>query len=570
MLTKATYAMVENAPVNVLDYGAVGDGVTDDLAALRSAVAAACSQKVPLVFPENKVFLVTPTVADVSGALLSFTVGIPVIGNNATIKIADNTPGYATIIGNMNTAIDLTGLDISGLVFDHNAENTNNFTATGAVLNSARHTVYVKRGSMFRFWNNTVDRASCTNSVVYSGDGNTANCFVENNLWKRVGKTPNGLYFDHSTLYLTGDNINVTGNTFEGDFWGAGGTTCAIEVHPGYRCVIANNIGTKYHSAINYAGVYETDSTDGIVSGNAFEVLRHGVVIFGSVYLTHVSGYSIDGLRIFGNIFRIRNSLPKDEITGGTLGCGGIIFNYALSLGVRDVYVHDNHCVYDIESTPSDYGTTAVAYGIPEASANTSYERVHFYNNVAANPPGVVVCMGGGNGTLTNCLAYPIYIDNPCGINNGSYPFTLKNAFRVLPNTITSDLKVGGSIRNADKDKLVLPAVLNCTTNSNAADIKIVIDEILWTDPPADFTSFKLLTTYSDNSIPYFRAVVSNGSVQTLGDFAPFSPARCKVGSVILRKDTNTASVYVTTGTATTTLTPATTTEVAAVYSIVN
>ena len=29
-LTKVTYAMIEGAAINVLDYGAVGDGVTDD------------------------------------------------------------------------------------------------------------------------------------------------------------------------------------------------------------------------------------------------------------------------------------------------------------------------------------------------------------------------------------------------------------------------------------------------------------------------------------------------------------------------------------------------------------
>lgn len=28
-LTKATYSMIEGAPVNVLDYGAVGDGSAD-------------------------------------------------------------------------------------------------------------------------------------------------------------------------------------------------------------------------------------------------------------------------------------------------------------------------------------------------------------------------------------------------------------------------------------------------------------------------------------------------------------------------------------------------------------
>lgn len=37
-LTKATYSMIEGAPVNVLDFGAVGDGATDDTAAIQAAI----------------------------------------------------------------------------------------------------------------------------------------------------------------------------------------------------------------------------------------------------------------------------------------------------------------------------------------------------------------------------------------------------------------------------------------------------------------------------------------------------------------------------------------------------
>lgn len=40
-LTKATYSLIEGAPVNVLDYGATGDGSTDDHAAFSAALTAA-------------------------------------------------------------------------------------------------------------------------------------------------------------------------------------------------------------------------------------------------------------------------------------------------------------------------------------------------------------------------------------------------------------------------------------------------------------------------------------------------------------------------------------------------
>jgi hypothetical protein len=50
-LTKATYSMIEGAPVNVLDYGAVGDGVANDTAALNAALAFAVANNRCLYLP---------------------------------------------------------------------------------------------------------------------------------------------------------------------------------------------------------------------------------------------------------------------------------------------------------------------------------------------------------------------------------------------------------------------------------------------------------------------------------------------------------------------------------------
>jgi len=50
-LTKATYSMIEGAPVNVLDYGAVGDNTTDNTTAIQNALNAAAGGE--CYFPEG-------------------------------------------------------------------------------------------------------------------------------------------------------------------------------------------------------------------------------------------------------------------------------------------------------------------------------------------------------------------------------------------------------------------------------------------------------------------------------------------------------------------------------------
>jgi hypothetical protein len=50
-LTKATYSMINGQYINAADYGAVGDGVTNDTAALNAAYAAAATSKLNLYIP---------------------------------------------------------------------------------------------------------------------------------------------------------------------------------------------------------------------------------------------------------------------------------------------------------------------------------------------------------------------------------------------------------------------------------------------------------------------------------------------------------------------------------------
>lgn len=69
-LTKVSFSLINGAPINVLDFGAVGDGATDDTVAIQAAIAAAVGGA-PIYFPyglylTSQPILFNPTVFSIN------------------------------------------------------------------------------------------------------------------------------------------------------------------------------------------------------------------------------------------------------------------------------------------------------------------------------------------------------------------------------------------------------------------------------------------------------------------------------------------------------------------------
>lgn len=84
-LTKVTYSMIEGALLNVLDYGAVGDGVTDDSVAFQNAINAASSASQGIFLPSGKYRLTE--IIEVPNSVY-----IEGVGCQMTISGTPNTP----------------------------------------------------------------------------------------------------------------------------------------------------------------------------------------------------------------------------------------------------------------------------------------------------------------------------------------------------------------------------------------------------------------------------------------------------------------------------------------------
>jgi hypothetical protein len=85
-LTKVSYAMIEGAAFNVLDFGAIGDGTTDDTVAIQAAAAALqANGGGTLYFPPGTYVVFSST----TGNLCAFSGldGVSCIGYGATIEV---------------------------------------------------------------------------------------------------------------------------------------------------------------------------------------------------------------------------------------------------------------------------------------------------------------------------------------------------------------------------------------------------------------------------------------------------------------------------------------------------
>lgn len=95
-LTKTSYSLLNGAPINVVDYGAVGDNTTNDTAAIQAAIDAMTNGSA-LVFASGKTYRVTAPIVvppNLTGCVFQ--------GNGSTIRADHNGDGLVMVATNQN------------------------------------------------------------------------------------------------------------------------------------------------------------------------------------------------------------------------------------------------------------------------------------------------------------------------------------------------------------------------------------------------------------------------------------------------------------------------------------
>ena len=279
--------------VDVLDHGAVGDGLVDDTAAIQAALAAAVATGVRVVLLPRGTYKVTPVV---QSRAITAPSNVTLRGQHATIKVASGSPAYEAVISHV-PAEALDNFQVEGVIFDLNKAGN---PQTAVVANESRCAVKQYRGTGLRFRGNRVVNVDGTNTVVANGGGATGvpvvtDVEITNNVFVDVGGVA---AHDHSTIYTHGEGVVITGNRFYGTAGPSPSAVCAIEAHGNGHVVSGNHIN-GYREAINVTGA--ANRTDSFTcTGNTIVRCLRGIRVFALALYGGVQP-ALRGVAVTGN-----------------------------------------------------------------------------------------------------------------------------------------------------------------------------------------------------------------------------------------------------------------------------
>lgn len=432
-LTKVTYSMIEGAPLNVQDFGAVGDGVTDDTNAFIAAAAALQSGQA-LDFPTGTYLISYQGAAhsSVNGNVVMDFLGLSDItfqGNGSVIKINNhniatygglrfmNFKGCQTVnISGFNFEMTFTGVNTSASYYPFcGAITAIDDTADGQTQAELNGTFTIT-DCTFNLYHPYGQYAQ--SGAPYSGDGN--------NGFKVFSVFASGPYlgstYDAQCRNITIENCGTKDGHNAYGFW-----------------VWAwNNVNIKNCFAENWVG--KQSNAAGAVSGGGVAFIRYhqflcsGIVVDGCNFVAKpCSSRTVAGYQ--GNaIFVTLNTNQTGDYNHGQ----SIVSNNNITLGNGD---NANSLL--------DYGIEVFVYGqvtIENNNFNGSFETTNAYAGTFILQNATAVGNNGESSLIVNGNIFgraSSYFDNirvANGSNTSEYSRRLKQLI-VTNNVSQSQLQ---------------------------------------------------------------------------------------------------------------------------------
>ena len=274
--------------VSVKDFGAVGDGVADDTAAIQAAINYASANGKSVFIPDGTFLLDKLTFVDPTGlyaqrgqnvfGLLFAKSNVTIFGNgrHSVLKVAGGqltktftytadtnsgtyqnhampgTKGFQ-VFAQHPTDANINNFAIRDFTIDMNGYNNKVYPINAFGNQSQCHAVYINQGN--DFVSERVRYVDHPGSQVICLNVGTASSMVKDNVFVNCGLLDgtNTNLDDHSTIYTMGANARVEGNRLTQDVQWTKKGGAAIEVHG--TAIVAGNFVSKYLSMGVVSGI---------------------------------------------------------------------------------------------------------------------------------------------------------------------------------------------------------------------------------------------------------------------------------------------------------------------------
>lgn len=439
-LTKVTYSMIEGSPINILDFGVTGDGVTDDSAAIQSAIEYASANNNKLYVPSGTYllgtgilideafdiciegdaavrprFVGTQALADAGGRLFSFLPEPTVTGLVLTSNIK---PNERTITLSSATALS------AGMVIHWSSNVLWPYENGGSYYKGDVHEILKVSGSTVTLCDSTRDTYNTTQNILMSAW--TPSKLSLKNLEFEMPLPTGSISPQPSTgcvnIYRTIDaiieNCQATGATFFGfrNNWCINTRYKDIQtkylrgIVNGYGISDRSSVGTRVNGLYSYAcrRAYDAHSNDGQAESAPNRdaiVERFEIYGGGDLYPDQplTTAYRSSGIGMHGPSegIRIQNGYVRDladsmKVRGKSTAIQNV--NFINQLGYS--------CV---EAT---YGTGLVVQNCIADWDNYPNKLASLSDAVAGSGVVTFVDFGGGDETAAWDFSLPVVITN--------------------------------------------------------------------------------------------------------------------------------------------------------------